>query len=452
MPYSDDPNRSTPRYGNTGVGPPSSRYPSSGPGARPPPAYTASHGRAAAPPPVQYSGTADTEEDSDYGMQGDRRPREVYENEPVADEEQPRRQFKYSSANMARDGNCRKYFCIALMFLLFMAFSIGLSILIDYLFFREEDTPPQEPFHPPVNNSFMLPKSAIDSACGLGTYNQDGGASCKVQCQPQWSDCCEQFRAEDIYDTSALTVGSNPNLGRNYSATIPPRERDACSMDDVLQGCVSYSKCIASVGKDPAPAALHDYCGEPYLSQDPETCRDLCDKHRCCYGQPEHGTYHCLADKFEICVDYAPCQALKKGPTLVAAPPNLDQLCFENDPECDGVCEQAECCNADAKPSCFEDNFIACLTYAACSLSNFTKTNITVPERFSVLDIVPRSLDSACNERHETVRDFNASCEDMCEAAKCCYDPDPAINCFREDPFGCVAYDQECQVLRIEKR
>jgi hypothetical protein len=210
--------------------------------------------------------------------------------------------------------------------------------------------------------------------------------------------------------------------------------------------CMSYAKCIGSVGQDPAPAALTVYCTEPRLSEDDQACMDICERQRCCYAQPEYGSMHCLSDKLQVCLDYAPCQNLRKGPIVKVAPENLDQLCYQDEDDCVTACKEAECCNIGASPSCFQDNFVSCLTYAACSYSYRTRTNITVAPRFSVLPLVPKEMDGACMQRPGEVSNY--TCEEYCVKADCCYSENPTERCFEKDPLGCIAWDQQCQAVK----
>jgi len=466
MTYSDNP-ASTP-YGNSQVNRPGAPPPQRAAGGQP---YGSSRvGRPGAPPP-QGRGTAaggprtqrgpnpalasstpapqgralvPTESDDEDEFNS----RNSYEDEPdEGDNNQPpRRQYKYSSATM-QQGNCRKYACIVLMFLLFLGFSIGLSMLISHFFFNEDDTAgatQAEPFEQ-ANATFQRDKAYVDTACGAHTYDQDGGLKCKEACEPQYSECCRSFLPENIFanattNATTATASEDPNLS-------PDRTTDeTCSMASETSGCISYSKCIAAVGIDPAPAALPIYCSEPRLTEDKETCVDICSLHRCCYAQDDRR--HCRADKLDVCLDYASCQNLREGPKLETAPADLDKQCFHHTPECDAICKRAECCNIDHANSCFQTDFVSCLTYAPCNYSPFTTANITVAPQFSVLPKLPESIVPACNERHQSTYSTSQSpekCEDVCKAAECCYDENPATNCFKHDPLGCLAWDQQCQ-------
>jgi len=476
-----------PRYGNTGVGPgqaPPPRYGNTGvgPGQAPPSNYGARRPYRDSAPQEERGGDQDLmnqdyddqqpeylgreelegsgrgnfrdqyrddDEEDDYGDYGHD------ENRGNGQEDPPRRQFKYSSANMARGpNNYRKWFCIGLMFLIFIGISVGLSIMIDKVFFKEdEDNGPEAFVFNESDHTFTRDKSYIDTACNGKTVDQDGGLKCKEACQPAHKECCEMFRPNDIEDfsTTSLTPEDDPDMANTDPSKWEPGFEN-CNLSTETQGCVSYAKCIASEGIDPSPAALTAYCTEPRLTEDPETCEDICRDNRCCYAQED--SLHCRADKLTVCLDYSPCQNLRIGPIVKVAPRELDQYCFYETQECEDYCKEAECCNLDHPGgSCFKENFVSCLTYAACNLSNFTKTRITVKEQFSVVPKVPKELDSACNERKNTVQEQTSqSCEQYCYEgpAACCFSPSPADNCFNDDPLGCLAWDQQCQVLKMQ--
>jgi hypothetical protein len=167
---------------------------------------------------------------------------------------------------------------------------------------------------------------------------------------------------------------------------------------------------------------------------------------------------HCLGDKLDVCMDYAPCQNLrtqKDAVLLEPAPADLDQLCFYDSPDCHAACKKAECCNLNAtssdatksSSSCLADNVVSCLTYAACELSNKTSTKISLFAQFSVLPKLPAELSVVCDERgQDSVTTTDNKCEQHCNVSACCTANEN--NCFDSDPLGCLAWDQYCQVNR----
>jgi hypothetical protein len=390
------------------------------------------------------------------------------EEEDVAPPEQPR--YKYSSQNMARNnkGRCRKYCCIVLMFLIFVGFSIGLSFLINYLFFRDDGSTGNDDAAAPLdlsNETFIHDKATVDAACSPSTFDQDGGTQCLEVCEPQFSACCKAFLESNTVNSTGTanatssrnaTAGNGANLGANGT-----KFQGQCSLEVQTRGCVSYSKCIAASGYEPAPTALPKYCSPGVLEKDPQACQTLCSKHKCCYDPT---ALSCLGDKLDICMDYAPCQNLRPKTQAVQiepAPANLDQLCYYDAPDCHAACKQAECCNlkpsnatqgsnsTSLAASCFADNVVSCLTYAACAFSNKTTTEIKLPKQFSVVPKLPAELEAACDERSQgngEITTTEQTCEQHCNASACCTSADTNSNCFNKDPLGCLAWDQYCQV------
>jgi len=385
-------------------------------------------------------------------------------------EEAPRREFKYSTANLTEEGRWKKYCKIFLIFALFMAAMIGLSMLMQFIFFKDmSDNAPIEYERDPLS-AFPEDKYKVDQACSTGTIASDGGRRCADMCQPQFFECCDPFNEFDLYGTKsaptaapsvARSVALNITETQTSSPTTAPTffvnqtERAAlgnCSLDANVRGCVSYAKCQA-LGKqfDPAPGPLAEYCSEHQLAQGGETCRDLCKLVKCCYSD---GDDNCLADNFDICMDYAPCQNLRDGINLPAAPLDLDRQCLYQTPDCRQACEKAQCCG-DPNSLCLRQNFAACLTYAPCSEA--TRTTITIHPQFNHLPPPPKTLPLACREYHDSLPrnqpDLNAatpkeSCQELCAKASCCWASDKSKNCFFKDPLGCTAWEQQCQVVK----
>ena len=139
-----------------------------------------------------------------------------------------------------------------------------------------------------------------------------------------------------------------------------------CSFDTDIRGCMAYSKCQALAGQiDPAPANLPDMCSFARLERDAESCQALCRKLDCCYSQ---GSDNCMAEKFDLCMDYAPCQNLRiyeegvnADAILETAPRTLDSECLTLQPSCNEKCFEAECCMNPGAASCYQYNFVACL-------------------------------------------------------------------------------------------
>ena len=409
----------------------------------------------------------DDEEDDDnvFDAEEDEYADEYEEADEPLPEQPPRREFKYSTADMDESKPWKKYCLIFLLFCAMILFMIGLSMLLQHFFFSDvSDNAPQYPERP-ENATFREDKQLIDQMCSRGTLATDNGERCRDACLPQFFECCDPFDEFDLYQivNEKDEEDKNEKLRPNTTAapTLAPtttayyqnqtRHLGNCSLDTELRGCMSYAKCQA-VGKkiEPAPSTLPVLCNLHNLDLDPVSCKELCKETRCCYSD---GKDNCLADNFDICMDYAPCQNLRSTYVLETAPDDLDQACFWQQPECNQICEKAKCCG-DPKSSCLQDNFLSCLTYAPCT--GVTRTEIVVAPQFSVVPNPPRELVAACEAKHElmdgnrlpAVDEFSTtSCHDLCVTAKCCW-AGPEENCFFQDPLGCLAWEQQCQVLK----
>jgi hypothetical protein len=214
---------------------------------------------------------------------------------------------------------------------------------------------------------------------------------------------------------------------------------------------------MSSIGGqiEPAPVNLPETCSLERLEKDDDSCKTLCRKLDCCYAPyPDN----CLAENFDLCVDYAPCQNLRiyqEGITaeqiLPTAPRELDYECAWGQPACAEICDMASCCTNPGAESCFSFNFMSCLTYLPCTANPDTETKIIIPPPFSHVEKPPHDFIDACNALDEEVlKPANMSCAEYCEAASCC-SAEGEANCFHMDPLGCVAWMAQCQVLHKAK-
>ena len=384
-----------------------------------------------------------SDEDDDDG-DGDSKER--------GDGEEPRRQFKYSTANMKTRSKWWRWCWIFLLFMLFFAFSIAISLLFNKLFFKNNPppTPPEYDERSPNETAFPHDKAMIDQACSFGRIDLDRGAQCEMMCEPQFFKCCDPFDEFKVYNLSEVV----PNTTTSGNSTEEEEEEDMgllqvdienCTFGSELRGCMAYSKCQAITQlMDPAPGTLPILCGQERMEADPVSCSESCKKLECCFHEDDG--LSCLGANLDICMDYSPCQNLREKDNKVwTAPDDLDRACLWELPECFEYCEQAACC-ADSNSRCFQENFLACLTYAPCTEANITTVNITVPDMFARVAQPPIELLYACNELEDpAITDIPYSCEQYCEQAACCYETDPEENCFHDDPLGCWAWHQECQ-------
>jgi hypothetical protein len=393
----------------------------------------------------------------------------------------PRRQYKYSTANMPRRGNCRKYCCICLLFLLFFAISMGISMLFQMLFFGGDDDTgdaSQQPDYAernPNETAFPKDKMYMDQVCSSGTMDVDRGERCRLACEPQFWTCCNPFDKRKVYNYTSLLeyaaatnqtipalseqdfLTTNDNDTANATNVTDPQETalmENCTFGNDLRGCMSYAKCQANSGIiDSAPGTLPVLCGQVGLEQDPGACIELCRHFECCHAELEQDNLSCIGANLDICMDYAPCQNLRllhKKPEdvrhkLMTAPSDLDRACLWELEECFDTCELAtECSNNQS--SFFQENFLSCLTYAPCNNVSGTTTNIVVADMFSHVPSPPAELVYACHEVEEAIMEETPeTCAQYCEQAACCYQEDPDTNCFHTDPLGCWAWHQHCQ-------
>ncbi len=417
--------------------------------------------------------TADEDDDNVHYVDDDHFHDEPLNNnyENPLPEEQPRRQFKYSTANMREDSKMKKWCCIFMTFVLMLGFMIALSMIMQHYFFSE--TSDNAPAAPVIdeNATFNEEKATINAACARGTYNEDDGQRCQQYCLPQFFECCDPFGEYDAMKNITRNVTENAdNGGWGANRTM---DLTNCSLDKELRGCVSYSRCQAvgeyelhqksengnerTVSIEPAPATLSVLCSFENLDKDPVSCESLCEDVACCYSK---GPDNCMAESFDICLDYAPCQNLRPERPLIleTAPDDLDVQCLWQQPSCTQACRKAECCG-NPSSACLQLDFISCLTYAACT--NVTTTNIQLAPQYSQLPKVTEEVVSACGEHNALSELYSKeqmqqhasfkSCTDLCEPARCCWTNGEA-NCFFEDPLGCLAWEQECQTLFSEGR
>jgi hypothetical protein len=375
--------------------------------------------------------------------------------------EPPRRQFKYSTADLKSTSNWKKFCYIFLLFALFFAVMIGFSMMMNHFFFSTpEDTAANNeiPERDPNATAFPEEAFAVNGACSTTSLSFDDGATCSGVCNPQYLDCCDPFHTfgnsegQQQADTDVVaTPAPSPSAffhDPNYSTN------GTCSLSTELRGCVAYAKC-AALGKivDPAPAILPIVCSADEIIRDPVTCNDLCAKVQCCYSNVDGS--NCVAANFDICLDYAPCQNLRTDVLfkVETAPAELDQDCFLELASCYDDCAAGACCG-DESSLCFRNNFISCLTYAPCN--NLTDTDIVVAPKYSVVNEPPQpALRQACqyyasDEAGGGGSNDKTSCIQLCQEMSCCADTDAATNCFFRDPLGCLEWEIQCQMRNVQ--
>mmetsp|Transcript_667 Transcript_667/g.944 ORF Transcript_667/g.944 Transcript_667/m.944 type:complete len:792 (-) Transcript_667:167-2542(-) len=265
------------------------------------------------------------------------------------------------------------------------------------------------------NADFSFSKEDIDNVCSSLSVVRNA-RQCEEACEVV--DCCDPF-AEDTCITSNL------------------RE------------CVNYAKChttrdITSSsptndGIGPSPVELAVACSEEGLSSSPTFCQDVCNDVKCCWDDSST-VESCKADKFLMCLDYAPCQNLNNRLPMVA-PPNLDEICDPSSTrysanDCQDICTEASCCDiTQSDDNCLEENFMSCLSYAPCGFT-------IIQERAVGADVEPPSgnFRQTCSFDNMVEGINREECTELCRESQCCHDLDQTKNCFADDPFTCLQY------------
>ena len=264
--------------------------------------------------------------------------------------------------------------------------------------------------------SALLPErlSFLNSVCAEDKLSGDARSQCEEVCAPA-VDCCDPYKAGN----------------------------STCFTNE-LAGCVTYSQCHALDGtNDPAYNAIDRVCAMSAIEIDREECEFACSSLNCCFND----TDSCLGTNFQACLDYAPCQNLRRNPGvddryIEVAPFSLEADCRDGEPLCERECKEALCC-LDPSSTCYRDNFIACLSYAWCTGNS--DTSISVAPIYSRVSKAPDNLKDVCLS---TYIDENgpSECQEVCADATCCF-ADGADGCFGDDPLGCLEY-RSCSLVQ----
>jgi hypothetical protein len=292
-----------------------------------------------------------------------------------------------------------------------------------------------------------MDKTTIDDVCGRDGFPKDRGAQCEAECAPLFFECCNPFddAATGRRYFDSLLVPRNMTFMDAYDTATPSQ----CSFETEVASCVKFTKCHAVTQQiDPAPDNLPAICSIERLENDPQGCLALCRSVQCCHSLDSD---NCMADHFDACMDYAPCQNLRTlddtdSPVTILpiAPPELESDCSSERPACREVCATASCCAGTGSASCLQSNFVSCLTYSPCTSDSETK--IDIPTRFSKVPIVPAEATAACSPSKVMIFG-KSSCNEYCESVSCCFDAGEA-NCFHLDPLGCLTWSTVCGSAR----
>ena len=339
----------------------------------------------------------------------------------------PRRQHKYTTANLQPERPWMRYFLSCLACLVMIAIMVLISLFLQKLFDPEEEPDWSDDAVNITDDdqagavsgaSMKLPKDSayIENVCAEDKLEGATRAACEAACAPAL-DCC------------------NP-----YSGT-----KNSTCFEEEVAGCVAYSQCHTLEGtNDPAYRQLDRLCSIASLEFSRADCEQACETLSCCHTD----TDSCVALYFQACLDYSPCQNLRitadKPDTYIpVAPPALEQECRDGDGECGRTCRDATCCS-DTTSDCYRDNFVACLTYATCNQYPDSTTRITVAPMYTRVEPAADNLRNVCLESY-VASSGTAECEAACAPGECCF-AFGVDSCFGDDPLGCLEY-RGCSIL-----
>ena len=180
-------------------------------------------------------------------------------------------------------------------------------------------------------------------------------------------------------------------------------------------------------------------CDRDVFEQDPTVCQGTCAGFDCCDPfLPEEES--CFHTNREGCIAYARCHILTAG-GKDPPPANLASICSPENIALDAApcqlqCATAECCYSQDN-SCMATDFYACLDYSPCQN---LRLDLEVP--IPPLDILEQLCVPGVTS---TVRDQD-KCDDVCEPASCCWDPD--ASCLENNFFTCLQYGR-CDKLEL---
>lgn len=283
---------------------------------------------------------------------------------------------------------------------------LALGVILGVALAPRNDTE-TDPVPPQKESPFPEVKSYIDNICS----SLNDTSLCQDVCAP--ADCC-------------VTSG-----------------RNSC-LSDHADSCLAYAKCHAVIEDTiapPAPLDLHEVCSSGNLDE----CRNACQAAKCCFDEE---TESCQATHLLTCLDYAPCQVLNNKSKLTPADTEelLETCSLSVDgtipsEECDQACRKASCCWDDGDDSCLQTNFVACLSYSPCEDLVLRKPN-------NMVDLPTVNVEQACSVDSVLTSEGFQRCQAACQPAWCCHASREPYNCFMEDPFGCLRY-QQCDVLPL---
>jgi hypothetical protein len=184
---------------------------------------------------------------------------------------------------------------------------------------------------------------------------------------------------------------------------------------------------------------VESQCAKGLFEEDPIPCQDTCAGFSCCDPFLPEGE-SCFQTNREGCIAYARCHILTAGGND-PPPTNLASICspenIAKDPTaCELQCSTMECCHSKEN-SCVATDFYACLDYSPCQN---LRLDLEVP--------IPRLniLEQVCVPGVVTIAKQQQQCDDECEPASCCWDPD--ASCLESNFFTCLQYGR-CDKLEL---
>lgn len=333
------------------------------------------------------------------------------------------REHKYSTKDMKPDRPWKRWCFMAVCCLICIVIMILLTLWLQKLFDPDEDEDWNDDAVNATDDDLVGVAGAltgtavtlsqtmdyIEDVCSEQRIGQDDRAACEAACEPA-KDCCDPF-----------TNGGN----------------STCFEKEGM-GCFSYAKCHSLDGfLDPAHNNLDRICSKASLEINREECVNACASVSCCFT-PENS---CVASNFQACMDYAACQNLLED-SIDVAPTDLDERCGKQSPTCKRDCREALACS-DPNSDTYRNNFLSCLSYAACSGNS--DTEVKVAPIYSRVKPAPTMLERLCSV--EGFAEFGSTdrCLEACSAARCCWNIE-TDGCFGDDPLGCLEY-QKCFIL-----
>ena len=185
--------------------------------------------------------------------------------------------------------------------------------------------------------------------------------------------------------------------------------------------------------------SVESQCDKDLFGEDPSICQATCAAFSCCDPfLPEEES--CFHTNREGCIAYARCHILTAG-GKDAPPANLASICSPQNiardaTPCELQCSTVECCYSQEN-SCMATDFYACLDYSPCQN---LRLDLEVP--LPRLDI----LEQLCVPGVVATAREQEACDDECEPASCCWDPD--ASCLESNFFTCLQYGR-CDKLEL---